>query len=165
MISLDINVTTFVIQLIATAALFVVVAIFFAKPMKNFMAKRHAFVQASFDEAAEAKNSAKVAHEEALSNVKNAKENAHQIIEAAKSEADVKHEAILEQARKGAEIEMKKAQEEIKRERQSMYDQAKKEIASIATSATEKLIKKEIDEKVHDDLFAEFVGLVGGTHE
>ena len=46
MISLDVNVTTFVIQLIATGVLFVVISKFFARPMKDFMAKRQAFVQA-----------------------------------------------------------------------------------------------------------------------
>lgn len=165
MISLDINVTTLVIQLVATATLFITVGIFFAKPMKNFMAKRQAFVQASFDEAEVAKNHAKIAHEAALSNVEAAKENAYQIIETAKSEANVKQKAILEQARKNAEIEMKEAADEIERARQNMYDQTKKEIAHIATTAAEKLIKKEIDEKAHHDLFAEFVGLVGGSHE
>lgn len=165
MISLDVNVTTFVIQLIATATLFVVIGIFFAKPMKEFMAKRQAFIQASFDEAEGAKNNAKLAQEEALSQMKVAKKDAQQIIETAKEEADIKQEAILEQARKDAEVEMKKAGETIQRERQKMYDQAKEEIATIATAATKKLIKKEIDEQAHDDLFAEFVGLVGGSHE
>lgn len=165
MISLDPNGITFVVQLIATAVLFVVAGMFFVKPMKRFMAKREAFVQAAFDEAEVAKKNAKVAQEEALSHVKVAKENAYQIIESAKHEADLKHEAILEQARQEAELEMKKAQEEIEKERQNMYEQTKKEIADLTTNATEKLIKKEIDQASHHALFDEFVNLVGGTHE
>jgi len=165
MISLDVNGLTFVIQLLATAALFIAVKIFFAKPMKNFMAKRDAYVQAYFDEAEKAINDAELANEEAQKNIKNAQENAHQIVEAAQDEADLKYKAVIKHARREAESEMEKAQEAIKRERQSMYDEAKKEIAQIATAATEKLIKKEIDEASHADLFAEFVELVGGSHE
>ena len=165
MISLDVNGITFVIQLVATAVLFIVVRKFFATPMKAFMAKRQAFVQASFDEAEAAKNSAEAARDEAVSGIQVARDEAHQIVETAKNEADVKHASILEQAHLDADVEIRKAREEIKRERQNMYDQAKKDIAHIATAATEKLIKKEIDSAVHDDLFTEFVGLVGGSHE
>ncbi|MCL2560111.1 MAG: F0F1 ATP synthase subunit B [Turicibacter sp.] len=165
MISLDPNLTTFLIQIAATIALFIVAKIFFTKPMKAFMDKRHAFVQGQFDEAETAKNEAEQLQKASRLELMTAKDNANQIVEAAKGEADVKQEAILEQARVDAEAEMRRAQEDIKRERQNMLETTKKEIAEIATSATEKLIKKEIDEQVHADLFAEFVGLVGGSNE
>jgi F-type H+-transporting ATPase subunit b len=165
LISLDINVRTLVVQLLATLVLFFVAAKFFVGPMKKFLAERAALIAADFAAAEGAKEEAEQARVEAQTNVKVAKESAYQIIEAAKSEAEVKHEAILEQARIDAEVELKNAHEEITRERQNMYNEAKKEIASIATNATAKLIKKEIDAKIHDQLFDEFVELVGGHHE
>ena len=164
-ISLELNVTTLVVQLISTLILFLLVVKFLVHPMKKFLTARTDLIAADFAAAETAKNEAEMAREEAQDNVKVAKESAHQIIESAKSEADVKHEAILEQARKDADLEIKKAHEEIKRERQNMYAHTKKEIANIATNATEKLIKKEIDANAHDKLFDEFIELVGGHHE
>jgi len=164
-ISFDIELATFFVQLVSTLVLFFIVSKFAVKPMKKFLADREALIAAEFEAAEVAKSEAENARNVAQGNIKDAKENAQQIIETAKNEADVKHRVILEKARRDAEVEMKKAQEEIKRERQNMYDTARKEIAEIATSATEKLIKKEIDANAHDDLFAEFVGLVGGNHE
>jgi len=165
MISLDINATTFLIQIAATIALFVVAWRFFAKPMKKFMSDRHAFVQGQFTEAETAKADAKVALDEAKKEIKSAKFEAEKIVEAAKDDATTKGEAITRQAHADAELEMKKAQEEIKRERQNMLETTKKEIATVTTKATEQLIRKEINADVHQNLFDEFVTLVGGSNE
>ena len=164
-INLDINGVTLVIQIIATILLFAVVGIFFAKPMKNFMAKRQAFVQASFNEAEEAKLKASKTKEELEEELAKLKTEAGQMMEDASLKAQAKSDAILADAKVQAEQVMDKAEKRIKRDRDAMIREAQADIAEITTKATEKLIKKEIDASVHDDLFDEFVRLVGGDHE
>ena len=164
-ISLDINGVTLVIQIVATILLFAVVGIFFAKPMKNFIAKRQAFVQASFNEAEEAKLEASKTKKELDEELAKFNADSRQMMEEASLKAQVKSNAIIADAQVQAGQVMDKAEKKIKRDRDAMIKDAQAEIADITTKATAKLIKKEIDASVHDDLFDEFVKLVGGDHE
>jgi F-type H+-transporting ATPase subunit b len=165
LIRLDVELVTVLIQVAATLVLFLVVTKFAVKPMKKFLAAREALIAGQFAEAEKTNADAQVALDEAGKEIKAAKFEAEKIIEAAKEDATAKGEAIIEQGRVDAEQEMKKASEEIKRERQNMLDTTKKEIAAVTTVATEKLIRKEINADVHQNLFEEFVGLVGGSNE
>jgi len=165
MINLDINIGTFVIQLIATAVLFVVVANFFAKPMKTFLAKREAFVQASFNKAEEALAQASATKQELDEELAKFKADSHKRLEDETLKAQEKAKQVVDEARKQVTIEMDKAEVEISQKRNAMLKETQAEIATITTKATEELIKKEIDEKAHSDLFDEFVRLVGGANE
>jgi len=164
-INLDINVATLIIQLVATILLFLVVAKFFAKPMKNFMAKREAFVQSSFDEAKQAKLEASEAKTQLDAQLDHFKEQSHQMLDEAAAKAQAKADAIVANAKVEAEKTIKKAEKRNERERSKMIKEAQAQMAAMTTKATEKLIKKEIDATVHDDLFDDFVRFVGGDHE
>jgi len=161
-ISLDFDLTTLVIQIAATLILFAVVAKFFAKPMKNFLAKRQEYVQETFDEAEQAKLEAVTKKEELDGELGKLKAESREILEKASAKAQVKADSILEEAKADAARTMEAADVRNERERTRMIKSAQDEITEITTKATEKLIKKEIDEKAHDNLFDEFVKLVGG---
>ena len=165
MISLDVNLTTFLVQIAATSVLFLVVKRFFTKPMQTFMAQRKAFVQGTFDEAQATKTQAKTLNDKAAANVQEAKEEAQKIMEAAAQEAQEKQEALLLQGRQTIELEKEQARIDMMRERQLLHDEARQEIGAWVTTATKKMIKKEVDVQTHEALFAEFVGLVGEAHE
>ena len=161
MVNLDINVATLVIQLVATTVLFSVISIFFAKPMKKFMAKREAFVQASFDEAKQAQDNASKTRQALDNELAEFKSQSQQRLEAQILKARAKADEIIDAAKVDAVVEMEKAQAKIERERKAMLRDAKASIAKATTEATKQLIKREIDEQAHDDLFDEFVKLVG----
>ena len=163
LISLDINLRTIIVQWISTLAIFLVVAKFFAQPMRTFLAKRGEFIEAELVKAQHANDEAALLKEQADSELKKIKDEAGQMLEDANNRARVKSESILADAKEEAALEIEKARERIKRERDEMYYDAKKDIAQIANDATAKLIKKEIDQNVHDDLFDEFVKLIGGA--
>ena len=154
--------TSFIIQIIATLFLFLVVRRFLAKPMRNFLKKRQDFLREEFAKADATNSEAILLKEEANMALMQAHDDANQIVQSAKEEADLKAESVLADAKAQVEFEMNKAQEDIQKERIAMNDRAKQDIASIATNATEKLIKKEIDATTHDALFDEFVNQVGG---
>jgi len=164
-ISFDVELMTFIVQIVSTLVLFFIVSKFAVKPMKKLLAVREQLIADQFAEAEATKADAQVALDEAQKEIKSARFEAEKIVEVAKEDATVKGAAIVEQGRVDAELEMKKASEEIKRERQNMLDTTKKEIAAVTTMATEKLIRKEINADVHQNLFEEFVTLVGGSNE
>ena len=164
-ISLDIDVATLIIQIAATILLFVVVTFFFAKPMKNFIKKRQEFVQASFNDAEVAKLEASKTKKELEEELAKFKAESRQRFEEEALKAQAKAGLIVDAAKEEAAASIAKAQVRIEKERTTMLKDAQAEIATITTKATEKLIKKEIDARVHDDLFDEFVRLVGGNHE
>jgi len=164
-ISLDFDLTTLAIQIAATLLLFAVVAKFFAKPMKNFLAKRQEYVQETFDEAEQAKLAASQTKEELDEQLGKLKAESRQMLDEAAAKAQVKADSILEEAKADAAKAMEAADVRNERERTRMIKSAQAEITEITTKATEKLIKKEIDASAHDDLFDEFVKLVGGADE
>ena len=164
-ISLDIDLRTVIVQLISTLALFLIVARFFIRPMRTFLEKRREFVEAELVKAKHVNDEAVALKEQVNLEMKKVKDEAGQMLEDADTRARAKSESILASAKEEAALEIDKARERIKRERDEMYYDAKKDIAKIANDATAKLIKKEIDQTVHDDLFDEFVKLVGGADD
>jgi len=161
-VNLDINGVTIGIQIAATILLFIVVAIFFAKPMKSFLAKRNEFFAEEFTKAQHANEEALLLKEQADLELKKIKDEAGQMLESATVKAQEKYENILATAKSDAEAETLKARKRIDKERETMLYDAQKEIAKTATDVASKLIKKEIDIHAHDDLFDDFVQLIGG---
>ena len=164
-LSLDLDVMSIVIQLISTLILFGMAKIFLAKPMKRFLEKRREFLNEEFAKAELANSEATEARAQADLELKKIQDETGQMMQEASAKAQVKYDNILATAKSNADAEIDKARERIKRERDEMYYDAKKEIAQIANDATAKLIKKEIDQAVHDDLFDEFVNLLGGADD
>ena len=164
MISLDIEVATFVIQIIATVVLFLAVKVFFTKPMKNFLDKRRKFIEAEFEKAQHAFDEANQLKAQADLELKKIQEESEQMIQEASEKARIKYDAILEEAKTDALVQAVKMRNIIEKERQDMYYDAKKEIAKTANAVASKLVKKEMDQQIHDDLFGKFVQLIGGGH-
>lgn len=165
LISLNINVRTIIVQWISTLVIFLVAARFFTLPMKTFLAKRREFIEEELIKAQQVNDEASALKEQVNSELQKIKDEAGQMLEEATNKARLKSDSIVADAKANAALEMDKAREKIARERNEMYYEAKKDIAQIASDATAKLIKKEIDQSVHDDLFAEFVRLVGDADE
>ena len=146
------------VQIIATSMLFLVVSVFFVKPMRSFLAKRQEFVQAEFNRATEASNDAIKLKIEADNELKSFREEKKKLMDEARDAMTKEREYFLGKASETALLEAKKVQVD-------MYDKTLGNIADIVTNASETLIKKEIDASVHEDLFADFVKQVGGQDE
>jgi len=162
MISLDIELLTFAIQIVATIVLFIVVKIFFAKPMKKYLDARRGYIEDEFKKAQLANDEVLAAQNEVLAERKKIENEAKSIIKAATLKAQEKYDAIVETAKSDATVQLENARANIEKERQEMLYDAKKDIEKTAHSVASKLVKKEIDANRHDDLFDDFVSLIGG---
>jgi len=161
-IDLDINAVTIGFQMGATILLLIVVWFFFTKPMKKFLAERQAHLDDVFVNAEKVTDEAKALKDEATNELKKIQEEAGQMMQEANTKAQIKYDNILASAKTDAESELKKARLKIEKEREDMLYDAKKEITRTTSEVASKLVKKEMDASKHDDLFDDFVQLIGG---
>ena len=94
-----------------------------------------------------------------------ARDEAREIVENSKKQAQHMHDEIVSNARKEAQQKLSKAAADIEQERKAVYAQIRSDIVELAVSSAEKMIEKEIDANVHNELFDQFVAKVGGSHE
>ena len=161
-LSLELDAITIVVQLISTIVLFAAATIFLAKPMKKFMTARREFVDSELKRAQAVNDEALALKDAANDELAKIKAEADQMLADATEKARVKHEAILTDAKNQANLQIEKAEVLIARQRQEMLYDARQEIEKTTADIAAKIVKKEIDSQKHDDLFADFVKLIGG---
>lgn len=157
--------THLIVQISSTLILFVIIRIFAWAPAKEFLNKRQEIITQELSQADKVKEEAMALKQTFEVQISGAKEEARKIVENSKQQAKIAHDQILADAREEASQKIAKASTAIEQERKVTYAQMKEDIINITVSSTEKLIKKEIDEKVHDELFNDFVAKVGGSNE
>jgi len=157
--------THFLIQISSTLILFVVIKMFAWAPIKEFLKKRQEIIAAELNQAEVVKEEALALKQDFETQLKGAKEEARKIVEDSKNQAKMTHNQILANAQEEAKQKMAKASMAIEQERRVAYAQMKEDLVNISVSSTEMLIKKEIDEEVHQELFNDFVAKVGGSNE
>lgn len=135
----------FGIQLISTVILFVVVAIFFWKPLTKILEARRDAIDKELDEAKEAKENAIKIEEELTNELSNAKIRIKEMLDQAEKDANIKRDEIINQARVEAKNRLANLEIELEQEKKSMEKEIKEEIISIAFAAAEKIVAKEIN--------------------
>jgi len=166
MISIEVipDIQHLILQLVALVILLMVFKRFGWAPTKRFLDKRQEIVASKFTEAEVAKEESlelKRQYEEHLSN---ATKEAWQIIESSKEEGKKVYENIISDARREANEKLQSAEVAIAQDVKNAQNKIKEDIIEIAVSSTERLIKKELDEKDHKRLFDDFIANVGGEH-
>jgi len=153
-----------IIQLIALVILLIVFKRYGWAPTKRFLDKRQEIIASKFTEAQAAKEESlelKRQYEEHLSKVN---EEAHHIIESSREEGKKVYENIILDARREASEKLLRADEAISQDVRNAQNKIKEDIIEIAVSSTERLIKKELDERDHKRLFDDFITNIGGEH-
>ncbi len=162
---ISLNIWQIVISLCNLTILFFIIKKLLFKPVKKLLAEREALANAEYDKAAAARAEAeksrgewdekmKTADAEADRIVKNASDNAKLLSERIENDAKEKAEHILTSAREGAELEYKKAS-----------DSLRSQIADVSASIAEKVIGRQIDEKIHHELIDSFLDGIGDSNE
>ncbi len=159
------DLVNFTLQIVSTLLLFAVIKYFAWAPMKEFLHKRQELVSQEINHANALKADAKALKESAEAQVQVARDEAREIVENSKKQAQHMHDEIVSNARKEAQQKLSKATADIEQERKAVYAQIRSDIVNLAVSSAEKMIEKEIDANVHDELFNQFVAKVGGSHE
>ena len=147
----------FGIQIGATIILFIVVAIFFWKPITKILEQRREVIDKDLEDAQKAKDNAIEIEAELNKQLKEAKEKVKDMLAKAEKEANLKRDEIINQAREEAKRRMDNLEIELEQERSSMEKEIRQEIVDIAFAAAEKIVSKEINQDKYLDVVDEIL--------
>ena len=151
------NLLSFVIQFISFLILLIVVFFVAYKPVKKLLKKRADYVENEIKEARENNLIAQKSIDEAKETLANSKVQASEIIKTAEKQGQEKYDALLEQAKSDV-IEMKKdAQKDIERAKEEAIQEIHDEMVAVALSASEEILKREVDSKDNKRLAEDFI--------
>ncbi len=148
---------SFVVQLAAFIIMLVVVILVAYKPVKKMLTKRADYVENNIRES-------EIAKAEALQNATSSKETliasrkeAAEIVNAAKVTAVNNQKQILEETQLEVNKMKALAEEDIERSKEEAKEEIRKEMVSIALSASEEVLKREVNEKDNARVVANFI--------
>lgn len=151
----------FFMQIANTLILFFALRHFLFQPVTEFMEKRTKVIESSIEEA-ELKNKEsdklKAEYEEKIKAIKNER---NQIVVEATRKAELRSEEILTAADQEAKNILEKARVEIAREKQKMMNELKGEISTLALLAAGKVIEKDLNPQMHQQMIQQFIDKAG----
>ena len=151
------NVMEISIQLAATIILFLVVRIFFWKPVTKILEERRNAIDKNLVEAQTAKENAIELEAQLKNEMAEAKAKINEMISKAELDANIKRDIIINEAKDEARRRLENLQNELEQEKKSMEKQIKQEIVDIAFAAAEKIVAKEIDQDKYLDVVDEIL--------
>ena len=151
------NPITMIVQLCATAVLFLLMYKLAYKPVKKIIDTRSEYEQSRLSDADELKKKYEDLHSQANQEIIDAKAKAQEIIAKAQDEGNrVKNNLIDEGKQKSQQI-IDEAQTNITLQKNKMLDEMHGEIVDVAMSAAEKLLQSKLDSKNDSKSIDEFI--------
>ena len=151
------NLLSFVVQFIAFIILLVVVFVFAYKPVKKILKKRADFVETEISQARENNLVAQKSIEEAKETLAESKVQASTIIKNAEKQGQEKYDALIEQAKSDVQEMKNDAQKDIERAKEEAIQDIHNEMVKVALSASEEILKREVDNKDNKRLAEDFI--------
>ena len=151
------NLLSFVVQFLSFLVLLIVVFVLAYKPVKKILAKRADYVENEIKEARENNLQAQKNVDEAKEMVAQSKVQASEIIKNAEKQGQEKYDAIILQAKSDVEEMKVGAQEDIERAKEEAIKDIHDEMVKVALSASEEILKREVDTKDNKRLAEDFI--------
>ena len=151
------NWISFVIQFLSFLILLTVVFVFAYKPVKKILKKRADYVENEIKEARDNNLVAQKNIAEAKEMVASSKVQASEIIQNAEQQGQEKYDALIEQAKSDVEEMKKDAQKDIERAKEEAIQDIRNEMVNVALSASEEILKREVDTKDNKRLAEDFI--------
>ena len=151
------NLLSFVVQFLSFLVLVIVVFVFAYKPVKKILKKRADYVENEIKEARENNLVAQKNVDEAKEMVAQSKVRASEIIKNAEKQGQEKYDAIILQAKSDVEEMKVGAQEDIERAKEEAIKDIHDEMVKVALSASEEILKREVDTKDNKRLAEDFI--------
>ena len=151
------NLLSFVVQFLSFLVLLIVVFVLAYKPVKKILAKRADYVENEIKEARENNLQAQKNVDEAKEMVAQSKVQASEIIKNAEKQGQEKYDAIILQAKSDVEEMKQGAQEDIERAKEEAIKDIHDEMVKVALSASEEILKREVDNKDNKRLAEDFI--------
>ncbi|MCI2068425.1 MAG: F0F1 ATP synthase subunit B [Bacilli bacterium] len=151
------NLWAFITQLLAFVVMIIIVIKLGYKPVHKFLEARRAYVKENLESAAKQNEEAKIANDEAHTNLVESRKQANDILLAAKKQADAdkaQYEADLKD-----ELQMKRvqAEQDIQAERKQAMLQARSEMVDIALAASSTILGREVNDEDNKKYVQQFV--------
>ena len=151
------NVTTIIVQLLSTGALFFIFKKYLWIPVQNYFAKRADFIEGTVNEAKVMNDKAKDLMEESEEQARQAAVQYREIVELAKEDALKTKATIQEEAQQEYKAKIDQARREIETEKAQAKAAMKQEIVEVAIEVATKVMNKEMDTKTNKALVEDFV--------
>ena len=158
---LNINFFTALFTLVNTVILFLVLKKFLFVPVMNMITDRQKEIDAMYEAADNAQQSAKALEEEYQQKLSVAAQTSEKMVKDAVARGQARQEEILRQANAEAAAIMDKAAADIALEKKKAINDAKDEISGIAMAIAEKVVGRELQEKDQADLVDAFIQQLG----
>ena len=147
----------FGVQLVSTIILFIIVRIFFWKPITNILEKRREAMDHDLEEAKASKEAAFETQRKLEGELADAKFKIRTMLDQAEKEANLKRDEILSKAKEDAQKRMENLEIELENEKKSMEAEIRKEIVDVAFEAAEKIVAREINQDKFLDVVDEIL--------
>ncbi len=162
---ISVNIWDIISSLLNLVILFLLVKKFLYKPVKNILAKRESEINAHYDKARLAEESALDSRREWEEKLSGADAEANAILTSAAETARRRGEAIITDAEEKASGIIRVAKSEAELEHKKALDGIKKEIVDLSGALAEKLISREINTEDHRSLIDSFIDDIGDDND
>ena len=151
------NLLSFVVQFLSFLVLIIAVFILAYKPVKKILKKRADYIENEINEAKQSNLEAQKSVDEAKEMVASSKLQASEIIARAEKQGQERYDMMLVSANNEI-IEMKKeAEKDIERAKEEAIQDIRNEMVNVALSASEEILKREVDSKDNRKLAEDFI--------
>ena len=151
------DILTILIQLCSTAVIFIVVALFFFKPVRELLKARQDYVENQIKESEEANAKAKEREEVSRSIIDEAKKESLVIIDEAKKSAEEHKEKMFQETDEEIKNLKLQAELDIEREKKAAQEEIKKQIIDVAILASETVLNREVNHEDNSRLVDDFI--------
>lgn len=144
-------------NILALMVLLFFVRTFLWKKVTLYLEKRQSALSEAMDQADEERRIAKSLQEKSLKEYENMKEDTKQLKERLTQDAYKEQEKLISNAKAEVKRRLEQAEKDIEFEIQQANEDIKQSIKEIAFSAASRIVKREIDESVHQDIMDEIL--------
>jgi F-type H+-transporting ATPase subunit b len=127
------------------------------KPVTKHMDDRSQKIQDALDMAEDAKKQVAAMKVEYDEKLKQSKEEGAKILEDYKKRADKEYDSIIAKAKQESNIIMENAKADLEVEKEQLVASMKKEMADLVLSASEKVIKENLDNDANRKIISDFI--------
>ena len=158
---IGINFWTAFFVLMNTLAIFFVAKKFLFVPVKNMIDSRQKEIDAMYDAAGAAKESAQALENEYKEKLAQAQQTSDRMVKEAVARGQNRQDEIISQANAEARAILDKAAADIAQEKKKALNDAKNEISEIAMAIAEKVVGRELNDVDQAKLVDEFINELG----
>jgi len=146
-----VNLTEFLINIIATIILVLIVRFFFWNKVTSFLDKKKEKIRDEYKDASSIKENAEAKMVEANNALSQSKKYAALIVDKARKEADAESAKIVSDAKVKAQSIVDDGREEAEKQKSYAVHEAKAEIVDVASKIASKMINDNIDQDKYNE--------------